>query len=503
MEYKESKKKIPEIAKELNVDALVEGSVLQAGSRVRISAQLIHAATDQHLWAQSYERDLSDVLALQSEVATSIAQEIKIQLTPQEKAQLADTPRVNPGAYQSYLRGREYAYSGLTFESTQLAIEMFQRAVQLDSSFVAAYAELAKSHSAIYHMGFDRTEKRRTRAKEALDHSLQLAPDSAETNIASGWYYYWARKDYGRALQEFTRAKEQAPNNPEPVWGIAFILRRKGDFEGTVEGLKKGLSLSPRFANRWAELGLTYEAMRRYQDAETCLDRAISIAPNETHHYTWKARNMLLGKADTQQAREILQDNPNTFGVWERVWIELYDRNYEGALEQLRAAPFDVFKGWPADNAQYTPKSAMAGIIYLLSGRQELAHSSFKEARTLLEKELKEQPDDQRMQSCLGIALAGLGLKAEAIREGKRAVEIYPVSKDAHAAPFLVVNLAFIYALTGEEEAGIQELEYLLSIPTYEISVPLLRIDPRWDRLRKHPRFQDMLKKYGGDEKQR
>ncbi|HEY4492854.1 MAG TPA: tetratricopeptide repeat protein, partial [Acidobacteriota bacterium] len=249
---------------------------------------------------------------MQSEVASSIAQEIKIQLTPQEEAQLADTPRVNPEAYQAYLRGREHAHSGMTLENSQLALEMLQRAVRLDPNHATAYAELARAHSVMYHMGYDRTEERIIRAKEALDRASRLKPDSAETHIASGWFYYLAKKDYDLALKEFARANNQVPNNPEPLWGIAFILRRKGDFEGAVEGLKKGLSLSPRFASRWAELGLTYVVMRRYSDAETCLDRAISIAPDETHTYTFKARNLLLGKADIQQAREILQDISNT-----------------------------------------------------------------------------------------------------------------------------------------------------------------------------------------------
>jgi serine/threonine protein kinase/tetratricopeptide (TPR) repeat protein len=500
MEYKETKKKIPEIAKELNVDAVVEGSVLQAGDRVRVTAQLINASTDQHIWAQSYERDLSDVLALQSEVASSIAQEIKIQLTPQEGAQLADTPRVNPEAYQAYLRGREHAHSSFTLEDSQLAVEMLQRAVRLDPSYAAAYAELVRAHSVMYHMGYDRTEERITMAKEALDRALRLKPDSAEAHIASGWFYYYAKKDYDLALKEFARAKEQVPNNPDPVTGIAAISRRKGNFEEAVKGWTHALTLSPRDAQPWAELGLTYMGMRSYSDAEKCLDRAISLAPDKTSTYANKALNLLLWKGDTREAREILHDLPNQ-GAWDRVWIEIYERNYAGALEELRAAPLDTFKGWPADNAQFTPKSALAGIIYLFSGRRELARSSFEEARTVLEKELKERPDDQRVHSCLGVVLAGLGLKTEAIHEGKHAVEMYPVSKDAYAAPFLVVNLAFIYALTGEEEAAIQQLEYLLSIPTHLVSVPLLRIDPRWDPLRKDPRFQHLLQKYGGDEK--
>ncbi len=501
MEYKETKKKIPEIAKELNVDAVLEGSVLQAGDRVRVTAQLINASTDQHIWAQSYERDLSDVLALQSEVASSIAQEIKIQLTPQEMAQLADTPRVNPEAYQAYLRGIEHAHSSMTLEHSQLAVEMFQRAVRLDPSFVAAYAELARAHSVMYHMGYDRTEERITRAKEVLDRALRLKPDSAEAHIASGWYYYFTKKDYGQALQEFARAKEQAPNNPDPVQGISAITRRKGNFEESVKAAKHALTLSPRNPRFWVELGDTYMIMRRYSDAETCLDRAISIAPDDTGTYAVKAQFLLLRKGDTREAREMLQGSTDAMGVWERVWIEIYERNYPGALEELRAAPLDTFTGWPADNAQFTPKSAMAGIIYLFSGRRELARSSFEEARTVLEKELKERPDDQRVHSCLGVVLAGLGLKTEAILEGKHALEMYPVSKDAYAAPFLVVNLAFIYALTGEDEAAIQELEYLLSIPNRQVSVPLLRIDPRWDPLRKDPRFQHLLQKYGGDEK--
>jgi tetratricopeptide (TPR) repeat protein len=384
MEYKNAHKKIPEIAKDLNVDAIVEGSVMQSGNRVRITAQLINAATDRHLWAQSYERDLSDVLALQSEVASSIAQEIKIQLTPQEKAQLADTPKVNAEAYQAYLLGREHGSSALTLENLQLAIQMFQRAVQLDPGFADAYAGLTRAHSAMYHMGYDRTEKRITMAKDALDRASLLQPDTAKVHIASGWYYYWTKKDYDRALQEFARAKQQAPNNPDAFWGSAGILRRKGDFERSVEEWKRALILSPRDPIRWQELGSTYVVMRRYADAEISLDRGISIAPDETTLYVFKAHSLLLSKGDIQQAREILRGVLSTYAAWERVGVELCARNYDAAMKEVEAAPFDTFRGWPAENAQFMPKSAMAGLIYLLSGRHEQARSSFEEARRIL-----------------------------------------------------------------------------------------------------------------------
>jgi tetratricopeptide (TPR) repeat protein len=364
---------------------------------------------------------------------------------------------VNPEAYHAYLRGREDANSGMTLENAQLAVEMLQRAVRLDPNFADAYAELARAHSVMYHMGFDRTEERITRAKEALDRASRLNPDSAEAYIASGWFYYFTKKDYDLALREFAQARKLEPNNSEPLWGSAFILRRMGDFEGAAEGLKAGLTLSPRFSSRWAELGLTYVVMRRYPDAEKYLDRAISIAPDETFTYVFKSRNLLLWRGEIEEARKVIHDIPNTQAAWERVWIELYDRNFEAALRELRAAPFETFTGWPADNAQFTPKSAMAGLIYLFSGQQKLARSSFEEARILLENELRKQPDDQRLHSCLGMVLAGLGLKVEAIREGKRAVEMYPVSKDAAA-----LFKAALFTLTSEQESAIQ-IEYLLS----------------------------------------
>ena len=492
MEYKNAHKKIPEIAKELNVDAIIEGSVMQSGNRVRITAQLIHAATDQHLWAQSYERELSDVLALQSEVASSIAQTIQIQLTPQEKAQLAESPRVNAEAYQAYLSGREHGRASFTLDDLQTSVEMLQRSTQLDPNFVDTYAELCRSHSVIYHMGYDRTENRIAMAKRALDRALQLQPNSANVHIASGWYYYFARKEYDRALQDFTTAKIQAPGNPDPLTGIAAIKRRKGDYEGSVEGWKEVLVLSPRDADRWRELGLTYIGLRRYTEADAALDRAISIAPSNTTIYVNKAR-CLIQSGEIQQARETLAGVQGTQTPWERIGIELCARNYKGALEELRVTPFDTFLGWPADNAQFTPRSAMAGIIYLFSGQREKARSSFEEARTILENELRKRPDDQRVHSCLGVVLAGLGLKEAAIREGKVAAQMYPVSKDAYAGPFLIVNLAFIHTLTGEKEAAIQELQYLLSIPTHLMSVPLLRIDPHWDALRDHPKFKELL----------
>jgi TolB-like protein len=239
MEYKDARKPLPNIAKELNVDAVLEGSVLQDGGRVRITAQLIDGRTDRHIWGESYERDLRNVLALQNEVTRSIVQEIKIKLTPQEKAHLEGAPAIDPEAYQAYLRGLDYrARPEISEENLRLAVEMFDRAIELDPKFVNAYTELSIAHSAMFHFGHDRTEDRLKKAKDAATRAFELQPDLAEGHVALGYYYYWGRRDYAQALREFGLAVKDLPNSSKLRWGTGSVQRRQGMFNESIGNIK-------------------------------------------------------------------------------------------------------------------------------------------------------------------------------------------------------------------------------------------------------------------------
>ncbi|MCI0614234.1 tetratricopeptide repeat protein [bacterium] len=255
---------------------------MQAGNRVRITAQLIHAPTDKHLWVESYEREMTDILALQNKVASAIAQEIQIKLTPQEKAQITSTLKVNPAAYEAYLRGINYIRrSDPTEEQTRLAITMFERAIEIDPNFSLAYGELSIARSWMY-FEYDRNTETLSKSKQALDRAFQIKPVLPETHVAFGYYYYWGFMNYEQALHEFRIAQKSIPNDKQLLIGFAAIYRRQGKFEEALEGFKKILELDPRNDQAADEVGTVYGIIGKYAEAQRYSDLAISLAPDNS-----------------------------------------------------------------------------------------------------------------------------------------------------------------------------------------------------------------------------
>lgn len=496
MEYKGAHKPLPEIAKELNVDAILEGSVLHSGDRVRITAQLIHAPTDRHLWAETYERDLTDILALQNDVASSVVQEIQAKLTPEEQTQLAVAPKVNPAAYETYLRGVYYASrSQGTIDERRLAITMFERAIEIDSNFAQAYARLSMVYSSMYHFPWmyhtfiDRTSETLAKAKQAVDRAYQLQPQLPEAHIAMGYYYYWGFKNYEQALREFTIAQKAIPNDKQLLLGFAAIYRRQGKFQAALQGFRKTLEVDPRDASTAVELAITYDIVGDYDQAQRYLDLAISLGPDQPGTYEEKVRVCLKWTGDTKDARAIVIKIPDeNFRRDYLRLLEMLDRNYQGALDLL-----------PLATQKSYANAILAGDAYRLMKKPSMARKSYEAACIELERLVKESPADYDLHSWLSFAYAGLNRKEEAIREANKAAELYPVSKDAFWGPRLVRNQAIIYVMVGEYQAAMDKIEYLFSIPTSRLdapSVPMLRVDPTWDPLRTHPRFHEILEKY-------
>jgi serine/threonine-protein kinase len=433
------------------------------------------------------------VLGLQSEVAQAVAREIKIKLTPQEEVRFARTQPINPEAYQAYLRGIDrIERASYSEEDIGMAVQMFERAVELDPSFALAYAELSKAHSGLYHHGYDQTEARLTKARAAVDKALELQPELAEAHLALGYYYYWGHRAYDRALEEFAIAEKNLPNDPSILEAVAYIWRRQGNFEDALSNLKRVSEMNPRDAGTAHEVALTYMALRRYPEAERYYDRSIFLEPDQVASYKNKASNYWLGDGSIEKARTSLEEMPRKMDPYSVLfWFlqELYERNYQEALDRLSSATIESIELQEV----FIPRAQLAGLIYLLMNEPTQARASFDSARTILQRKVQERPDDARVHSSLGIVYAALDRKEEAIQEGKMAVELYPVSKDALLGVDRVKDLAFIYTMVGDYEAALDQIEYLLSIPSY-FSVPLLRLDPIWDPLRHHPRFQKLLK---------
>jgi TolB-like protein/Flp pilus assembly protein TadD len=488
MPYKRSTKGLREIAKELGVDYVLEGTILwdRGGdtSRVRILPQLIRVSDDTHLWAETYQRPLIDIFAVQAEIATQIAAAMNITLRGPEVAALNDMPTKNLEAYQAYLRGIDYFNApDMTFANGQLAVQMFERAARLDTTFVQAYAYLGMAHAQMYGYGHDASEGRLTQAKLATDRALALQPGSSRAHQALSTYYYWGFKDYERTLRELEYAEVGILNDAWIIDRKAFIHARQGRSKMALEEMRRAFALSPRDAGLARDLAYLYTLSRDYELAERFCDQSIALAPDQTLAYARKAGNYYAWRGDTAAARATLAAIPDQQADdtrWRWVVHHIFTRDYSAVLASL-----DSMR--PSADLW-----TVSGYVHKLLNAPEQSRMCFDSARVNGEKELAERPNNPNTHGGLGFIYACLGHKDEAIREGMRGVDLLPVSKDAVDGPAGVETLVEIYIEVGEYDAALDQIEYLLSIPC-GVSVSLLRLDPLYDPLRKLPRFQKLL----------
>jgi serine/threonine-protein kinase len=425
-----------------------------------------------------------------------VIRQLEVSLNEPERRAVEARPTENLEAYQAYLRGLDYhrRTSATRREDYNLAIQMYQMAVELDPGFALAYAELSKVHSRLYHNVYDRSEERLTSAREAAKRALRLQPDLPEAHLALGYYYYRCLRDYESALEELAIAEKGLPNDPRILEAVAYIQRRRGERLSAIENLEEAFQLDPQDARLAGELGSTLFGLRRYEEADSYFDRAIFLSPDYGGSYGSKMFNTLLWKGDTDEARAILLSMPggtksDNFFWW--YFLESSERNFEAVLTLLDSSTGDAL-----DNQHFfCPHSLIAGEMYAYMGEPELARASFDSALAFLESRIQEKRNDARFQSSLGIVYAHLGRAEEAIREGDRGVELCPISKDALLAPTRIFDLAVVYVLVGEHDNAIDQIEQILSIPG-PFSVHSFRLDPTWDPLREHPRFQKVLEEY-------
>ena len=484
MQYKGTKKPIRQIAGELGVDALIEGSALREGGRVRITVQVIDGATDAHLWADSFDREYKDILALHSEVARAIAREVKAALSPEESATLARTATVNPEAYEYYLRGFEYANRGEKEQDLRIAIQMFEKTIELDPGFAQAYAGQSFIHSAMWWNSYDRTEQRVSLAKTAAEKALQLQPDLPEAHIAFGFFYYWCRLDLDRALQEFGVAQKTMPNDALTYWGIGLVLRRQGKMEQALANLTRAFELNPLVFEYAYQTALTYVFAGNLKEAIRYCDISIRLGPDYPIPYGLKVGYILSSTGDIGQARSAIEPalrlklGNDTFIAYCRALIDLYDGAVQEAIARLSS------ESWEAvETGAYTPKALIQAQLYGLAGQSQLEKSYYEAAVKMAMAKIQQQPKRADLHSTLGIAYAGLGRKQDAIREGKAGGKDEPMAR--------------IYTMVGEYDEAIGLLEKLMSMPG-ALGIGTLRLDPAWKPLRDNPRFQALLRKYGG-----
>ena len=498
-QYKNSDKNSQEIGRELGVSYILEGTIQRErpddpSSRVRIIPQLIKAAEDINLWAGTYDENMKEIFQLQTAIAESVATALNVVLLEPERQALEEKPTDNLEAYNYYLQGRQYFERSQEKSDMEIAIELFEKAIQADPSFAEAYAVLAQTHLGMRWSGYDTSQERLARAKEAVDKALSLKPEEPLVRQANGFYYYRRYRDYARALDEFMFCKQKEPGNATYIANIAYIQRRLGKFEQAVENLKIAFHYHPRSSELAYELGNTYTELRLYEEAEGYYDRAISLAPDIEFIYILKQYNLVYQTGDTESARMVLEEALKRVKSDRLIWyianIDIYDGKYQDALERLSSIREEVWE----EQAYFTPKDAIRGFIYELMGQTDQARILYQNARIILEKKAKELPDDPRIHVELGRVLAHLGLKNEAIREVQTVINMIPSSRDAFEGPYYEIALAEIYTIVGDYEAAIDKLEYLLKIPV-GIHIGELKVKPVWDPLRNQSRFQRLLAK--------
>jgi serine/threonine protein kinase/Flp pilus assembly protein TadD len=490
MQYKSGiTRNLREIAQQLGVSNVVEGSVRRSGNHIRVSVQLIDAKTDRHLWVQSYDRTLTDSLALEGELATEIASAVGATLTPQEKARVASKPTNNPAAYDAYLRGRALMGASVFDRSTnEGAIRSYQEAVKLDPSFTLAWAYLSYRQSDYYWVGFDRSPARLAAAKEALDRALALNPNLPETHLALGYYRYYVERDFTAALAEFQQAEQGLPNSVDVNRAIGLIQRRLGHWDEAIASLRRAVELDPRNVEVSEALAITYTVVRRFPEALSVADGVLAWAPSNTDALRTKA--FVFWETGDLKAVEPLLANPGS-DPGMRGMQALYERRYAAAIEIFSKA----LTTQPVEERQRQDLLFSLGLSQQRAGNVAAARATHQQlvqdVQRQLEKVARDSFQEADLHGSLGRAYAGLGEAASAVAEGQKAMALHPTSKDPFEGPGQEETMASIYALLGDADHAIPILKRLLQIP-YMITPALLRLDPIWDSIRNDPRFQEL-----------
>ena len=500
MHYKkDAQRNLREIAKTLGVSHVVEGSVQRSGGRVRVNAQLIDAKSDMQLWAQSYDRDLADVFAIESELAEKIVSQLKSTLSPQEKAAIEQKPTADLTAHALYIRAKTLIESAVFStplqESLFEAVRLLNQAIERDPAFALAYYQLAYAQDVIYFT-IDHTPTRLAMADAAIQSLSLLRPDSGEAHLARAKHLYWGYLDYDRARQELNLAKKSLPNDPLRFRILGFIDRRQGRWAESAKNLERAAEFDPQnpAAGVLQQLANSYLCLRHYADAERVLDRAIALTPKDSALRALRAAIELRWHADPHplisMIRAIIAEDSREAKNVAQPWLEvsLCERDFDGARRALAAMPI---AGCHDDTVPF-PQAWCEGVVAQMGGDTVAARAAFTNARTETAKLVAEQPGYAEALCVLGMTDAVLGHKEDAIQEGRRAVELLPVTKDAIIGAQLVQNLALIYAWTGEKDLALKQLAVVTSIPGY-LNYGELRLHPRWDPLRGDPRFDKIV----------
>jgi TolB-like protein/Tfp pilus assembly protein PilF len=501
--YQSKPGNLAEIAKQLGVANILEGRVQKVANQVRVNVQLINAQTDSHLWAETYDRKLTDIFEVESEIAKGIAQSLQAKLTGHEEQALAVKPTNNPEAYDAYLRGLAFEaryYSSYSPDLMRKATAFYERAVQLDPNFALAWARVSRANGRIYYTCDDTTcIARREAAKRALENAQKLEPNSPETLLALGYYQYLVLRDYGPAKVTFERVSKMLPGSSEVLFALGRVTRREGNWDESIAYFEQALALDPRNMELLMPAAETYDMLRQFPAALRLYDRALDIIPNDPDVIVAKA-SVYQAQGDLQEAARLLSEiNEKTYSD-NSVFIKInqlrLERRYTEAIRllQARLAQFhfdsELFKG---------ASQVLLAFMQRLAGDRAGAKITAEQARNTLDQFCRNQPDNAYLARLLSLANAALGEKDSALKEAERAIMLEPRAQDAISGPGFEENLALIQTIFGENSRAIPTLTQLLQTPYMEggfygipITPALLRFDPIWDPLRADPAFQKL-----------
>jgi TolB-like protein/class 3 adenylate cyclase/Tfp pilus assembly protein PilF len=500
MQYKTGpRRNLREIATQLGVSHVLEGSVQCSGNRVRISAQLIDARTDAHVWGESYDRDLADVFALESELSEKIVAQLKSKLSPEEKAAIEERPTQDLAAYDLYTRAKTLIENSVINapqnESLFEAVRLLDEALQRDPAFALAHYQVAHAHDLLYFLGADHTPARLAMADAAIQSLSRLRPNSGEAHLAVAKHFYWGYLDYDRARVELDFARKSLPNDPLPFTLAGYIDRRQSRWDDSTKNLERAIELDPRNPAVFQQIARNYECLRRYGDAGKAMDRAIALIPKDAATRVSRAQLELFWHADPRpglsMVKTILEENSRDVGDIAELWLQLAlcQRDSDGARRALAALP--GMAGCQIETLPF-PLAWCEGQVAQLRGDKAAVRNACTKAREETSKLVREQPAYAEALCVLGMADALLGHKDDAIREGRRAVELLPVTKDSIGGSLLIQNLALIYAWAGEKDLAYEQLALAARTPGY-LSYGELRLHPRFDALRGDPRFDKIV----------
>jgi TolB-like protein/Tfp pilus assembly protein PilF len=503
MQYKSgAPRNLREIGQQLGVAHVVEGSVQRAANKVRVIAQLIDARNDAHLWAQTYDRDLADVFAIQSEIAKTIADQLQAKLSPNEKKAIEQPPTSDLAAFDLYSRAKSLlltaGFSVTSEPDLRKAIELLDEAVKRDPSFFDAYCQLAFAHESLYAVrGSDHTPARLALAEAAVQAATRLRPDAAETHLARAQYLYYGLRDYAGALAELEIARRALPNDPRLFELTGYILRRRGQQEEGLQNLERAVELDPRNFYTLQQIALSYQHLRRYAEAIAALDRALAIVPDNVETRANRDVYELCWKADTRPLHQtidaILAQGPGAIATAADIWFfcALAERDPAAAERALVALGDNPCWG----ETIFLSRSFGEGLLARMTKDEARARTAFEAARAQQEKIVQAQPDYGPTLCVLGLIDAALGRKDLALDEGRRAIALTPVEKDVNNGSRVLQYFAITAAWAGERELALQQLEDGLRAPdaALMLSYGALKLHPLWDPLRGDPRFEKIV----------